>query len=356
MVVTGVDDQGRTAHLGGLGGDVDVGERLQKARRVLRRDRPPLQLVELVPILPAAVGEELRREHLTERRVVPAPPDPGELDVERRLALPGLPGPLAPAACVRPVQDHPAHPPRMANGEGDRHSGALGDAEEGKAVEPGAVDHHLEILDPGVEVEAVDGPVGHPAPPLVVAQQCSLGGDVLGPVTPHRALVVVVEVGHPVAGLDQRRAGSDDAVGDARSVRRVAEGDLLLDRRLRHRRQDPCRLGVDLGDELVAATEHRPDHLLPRAVVTDGATHRLDPARQCRLADEAIAPHVVEQLRLGDNPLAMGDEIGEDVEHLALDVHCLSSPFEPEAFQIEGEGSEGVRREATVPRRPRISP
>ena len=150
---------------------------------------------------------------------------------------------------------------------------------------------------------------------------------------------------------------TDDAVGDASPVRGVAELDLLLDPgRPIGRRRCRDRVGGDVGDELVAAAEHRADHLLPCAVVADGAAGRLDPAGQRRLADEAVAPHVVEQLRLGHDPVTVGDEIGEDVEHLPLDVYRLPGPFEPEAFQIEGEGSEGVPREANVPRGPQISP
>ena len=119
----------------------------------------------------------------------------------------------------------------MADGERHGDGGALGHAEQREAVEPGAVDDDLEILDPGVEVEALDLPVGHPAAPLVVAQQRSLGGDVLGPVPPHGALEVVVEVRHPVRRLDERRTDPDEAVGDACSIRGEAELDLLLDRR-----------------------------------------------------------------------------------------------------------------------------
>ncbi len=45
---------------------------------------------------------------------------------------------------------------RVRDGDGP----ALRDAEEGKTIEPGGVDHRLEIAHPRVERELVDVPVG----------------------------------------------------------------------------------------------------------------------------------------------------------------------------------------------------
>ena len=53
--------------------------------------------------------------------------------------------------------------------------------------------------------------------------------------------------------------------------------------------------------------------------VAEGLTGRLDPAGEGRLAHEAVAPHVVEQLFFGDHPIAVDEEIREDVEHLWFD-------------------------------------
>src|SRR5262245_38428336 len=52
----------------------------------------------------------------------------------------------------------------------------------------------------------------------------------------------------------------------------------------------------------------------------------------------------------------MGDEIGEDIEHLPLNVHKLTGPFQPEALEVEGERSEGIARVPNVPERRRNSP
>ena len=38
------------------------------------------------------------------------------------------------------------------------------------------------------------------------------------------------------------------------------------------------------------------------------------------LADEPVAPDVVEQFGLRHDPVAVSDQVGEDVEHLRLDV------------------------------------
>ena len=76
----------------------------------------------------------------------------------------------------------------------------------------------------------------------------------------------------------------------------------------------------DVGDEAVAAAVHGADDPLGGAVVADGLAGGLDPAGERRLADEPVAPHLVEQLGLGHHPVAVRDEVGEHVEHLRLDV------------------------------------
>ena len=111
QVVAGVHHERRAVDLRRQVGHVDLGERLEEAHGVVRRRRAPLQLVELLPLLAGAVGQELRREHLAERRIVAAPADPGDLEVEG-----GLPAlllgrrPQQPAPAVGAAQDEPARP------------------------------------------------------------------------------------------------------------------------------------------------------------------------------------------------------------------------------------------------------
>ena len=77
----------------------------QEPPGVLGRGRAPLQLVERVRLLAGAVGQELGGEHLAERRVVAAPADPSQLDVERRLPpSSSVVGPDQPALGIGPAR------------------------------------------------------------------------------------------------------------------------------------------------------------------------------------------------------------------------------------------------------------
>ena len=152
-------------------GDVDLGERLEEAHGVVRRRRAPLQLVELLPLLAGAVGQELRREHLAERRVVATPPDAGDLEVE---------GGLPPLLLGR--RPHAAGPGRRrrAGSSRDTRSGwraakATATAapwdtpSSGNRSSPAASTTSSRSSTQSSNRKLVDVPVRHPAAPLVVA-------------------------------------------------------------------------------------------------------------------------------------------------------------------------------------------
>ena len=70
-------------------------------------------------------------------------------------------------------------------------------------------------------------------------------------------------------------------------------------------------------------------------VVAHRAARRLDPARESGLADEPIAPDVVEQFMLRHHPIAMGDQMDEDIEHPRLDVDRIVTAPQLEAHRVE---------------------
>ena len=59
-----------------------------------------------------------------------------------------------------------------------------------------------------------------------------------------------------------------------------------------------------------------------------------------RLADEPSAPDRVEQLFFGDAPLAVADELRQDVEHLRLDTNHLVTVAQFVALGVEDESVE----------------
>jgi hypothetical protein len=67
-----------------------------------------------------------------------------------------------------------------------------------------------------------------------------------------------------------------------------------------------------------------PDDPLARSVVTDGASRGLDTARERRLTDEPVTPHLVEQFFLGHHAVTVTEQVDEDIEDLRLDRHCFT--------------------------------
>ena len=102
MISVGQDDLAcQVAH-------VDAAELLEETHRVLRRRGAPLQLIERGPVGAGAVGQELRGEHLPERRIVTAPAHSGQIEIQCRGALFVLAGPPAPRARARTRRTAPA--------------------------------------------------------------------------------------------------------------------------------------------------------------------------------------------------------------------------------------------------------
>ena len=99
---------------------------------------------------------------------------------------------------------------------------------------------------------------------------------------------------------------------------------------------------VDLGHELVALAVHRPDDPLLTAAVADRLPDGLDPRRERRLPDECSAPDLVEQLDLGDHPLAVLDQVAQDVEDLRFDMDAFAVRSDLDAVRIDIDVAEGV--------------
>ena len=140
-------------------------------------------------------------------------------------------------------------------------------------------------------------PGQHPQPAVLGQRRDDVVGQPLGEVVP--------------AGL-RRQIGERQ-----HRQHRVAS----LSPRLRGRRRGVV---VHRGDEHVAPAVHRLDDALVAASVTDGAAQLLDLRGERRLAHEPVTPHRVEQLRLGDDLVAMVDQLDQDPHRLRLQGHRLA--------------------------------
>jgi hypothetical protein len=77
-------------------------------------------------------------------------------------------------------------------------------------------------------------------------------------------------------------------------------------------------------------------------VRTTRPSRRLDAAGERTLADEPVTPHFVEELLLGDDPVPLSHQVGEDVEHLRLDRADDAVPAQLEAPEVELVLPEGI--------------
>src|SRR5262245_16484702 len=116
------------------------------------------------------------------------------------------------------------------------------------------------------------------------------------------------------------------------AVGRAAEAYLLLHADVRgrqpgHRGRGGCSVvGVarwfpELTDESKASTRYRPDEPLASTAIADCAPCRADSAGDRILRHHAALPHGLHQLVLADDPVAMPDELDQDVEDLRLDAY-----------------------------------
>ena len=115
----------------------------------------------------------------------------------------------------------------MTNRIGDRHRTAPAGAEQAESVHAGGIGHSLEVGDPVLQGQARILPVGQAAAALVVPDEGVLLAQEFHPVAPDRRRPVPFEVGHPMSGLDHRRAVPARSVGEPHAIRRGAEPQFL---------------------------------------------------------------------------------------------------------------------------------
>src|SRR5262245_48308191 len=96
-------------------------------------------------------------------------------------------------------------------------------------------------------------------------------------------------------------------------------------RQLRQRRPS---IRTHVTDKTKALARDGAQQTLVPACIPDRLAHGIDAAGQRRLRDDAAIPHLLEQLILADDALAMLEQIEQQIENLGLKRHALSSAAE----------------------------
>src|SRR5262249_44582060 len=89
------------------------------------------------------------------------------------------------------------------------------------------------------------------------------------------------------------------------------------------------------GHEAIAPTVPRLDHALRLPRVSNCPAGLLNTRLQRRLANELLGPQVLEEILLGDNAVAMGDEVVQDVEDLRAERNTPASAAQFTAAYIQ---------------------
>ena len=154
-----------------------------------------------------------------------------------------------------------------------------------------------------------------------------------------------------MGGPHEWRTGADRGVGEPRAVGRRAEADLLTQVAGHGKRRPAGRVGqlLDRGDESVTASVRGPHDPLVAPAVTDSLAELFHAGRQRRLRHELMPPYDFQQLGLGDHTVAVLDQVGEDIEHLWLDVHQLAAGRQLVTRGVQHTAFEPVSHRQIVP-------
>ena len=92
---------------------------------------------------------------------------------------------------------------------------------------------------------------------------------------------------------------------------------------------------ANVADEAKALARDGADQALVPAAVADCPARRVDPAGQGGFRDDPPVPDLFNQIVLGDDAVAILDEIDEEVEHLRLDGNAFAAARKLAAVDVK---------------------
>ena len=92
---------------------------------------------------------------------------------------------------------------------------------------------------------------------------------------------------------------------------------------------------LHVADEAKTFSRKGADHDLILAAVADRPARGVDPARQRGFGDDAAIPHRLDQIVLGDDMVAVFDQVNQQIEHLRLDRHAFAAAGQLAKVDIE---------------------
>src|SRR5437764_327060 len=150
-------------------------------------------------------------------------------------------------------------------------------------------------------------------------------------------------------------------IGGRHKVCRVVQG--LRRRRVVDPRGRLRRIAlIDLAYEPKPAFVQRADESLIDSAISERTTSRADARAQRRIRDDAPLPDRINQLVFANRPIAIADEVDEEIEHLRLDLNkrsgapqLMARDIDLEIRKAEIQGGVPGRRPLTSPPRAELS-
>src|SRR5262249_11383624 len=131
--------------------------------------------------------------------------------------------------------------------------------------------------------------------------------------------------------------------------------------RLRNRSRRRSSVSVELPDEAKPTLVHGANEALVVTAVAERAPRRADAGAERRLGDDAAVPDHIDQLVLAHDPIAVLDQMDEQIEDLRLEMHDRSGAAQLPARKVDLELSEAkvqrlapVHNASCLPRRVRL--
>ena len=92
---------------------------------------------------------------------------------------------------------------------------------------------------------------------------------------------------------------------------------------------------LHVADEAKTLSRDGADHGLILAAVADRLARGVDPAGQGGFGDDAAVPDRLDQIVLGDDVVAVFDQMNQEIEHLRLDRDALAAAGQLAEVDIE---------------------
>src|SRR4051812_34093489 len=120
------------------------------------------------------------------------------------------------------------HPFRMSDGISDRNRAPLRYAEKRESIKARGIYNRFEVFHESFKCDVHDLTIRQPVPTGVVSEEGMLTRQFLVKMPPNRTFKIEFDVGHPVAGFDQRVTLACPGVGKLHAVSGLAVMNLLL--------------------------------------------------------------------------------------------------------------------------------